>query len=256
MPSRVVDRIKSNITTGIISGIPDGWPTSAAGLTAAFGGYGTWVSAWGCDDTSGNLTDLIGTNHLVPGLTPTYRNTGAFSGDFAVGFDTGTADRFVGSSSTVFNMGVSSIAMYCCIKISTVTNRYFMGKGATRIMALVLESAPNGRITAQVADGVDLAQSTIAADHSGGLWHDVLFVLDRTAERIQAFSNLGTGTAVDTTLVGNLDSATLFHVGSLASSNIFGCQIAYAAVATGDIINLRANGAAAIANIRRFTGRV
>lgn len=232
---------------------PRRWPATAAEMLAV-AGSGTWASAWQCDESSGNLADAYGAVPLTAEISPLYRQPGAFPGDYGVGVDTGSSDRFTAGSTDSFNLdGVTSIGIYICIAPTTTVNKKFIGKVGPNQWALLLEAT--GAISALIADGVDLANPTVAVNHADGKFHDILMCLDRTAERIQVFTDLGTSAAVDSTLVGTLTNANFFHIGATPADTTFGATVAFAAVATGDIVNLRANGATVLANLRRFTGR-
>ncbi len=233
------------------------WPTSAAACASAFG-WGTWASAWLCDEASGNLADAFGGITLTAGTTPTYSNAGAISGgrDLAVGFDASTQDRFTAASVATYDLSdVTSLALYLCLHPSGNTNHNNAGKFQAGAGAWGTSLEVGGGITAATVDAIPtVATTTVNADHRGA-FRDVLMVIDRTGQRLQLFTSLGTSTAVNITGIGSLTNAASFYLGGPPGLSTFGHTLAFAAVATGDIVNLRANGAQAIANIRNFTGR-
>jgi hypothetical protein len=234
-----------------IEGPRASWPNSPAVMNAAMGGYGSWASGWQCDESNGSLTDAWGGITLAPSSTPTYGNAGPLNGDFAVGFDDASADAFSASSTSTYDITASdSIALYCCVKPTTMANRNFMGK-VSGIDGYAIQGEVS-KMQAFIGDGVAFAQNVVNANHVGD-WCDILFCVDRTNQRAQLFTNLGTSTALDISAIGNPNNAGAFTLGAFTS--MFASTVAFAAVATGDIANLRANGAAAIAAIRSFTGR-
>lgn len=235
------------------------WPRSAAEAASAFG-FGTWASAWQCDEASGTLADSIGAVTLTaagaPG-TPSYRNAGAMKGDFAVGFDDGEEDRFEHQSTSVYDLdATTSIALYVCFSATTVINRYFCGKVGANVWGVQMDTAPtSGALVAIIYDGTHLANPSINANHADGSYHDMFLFVDRTAQRAQVVTDLGASAATDISAFTTLTNANFFHIGASAFSTVFGHRMAYAAVATGGIDTLRTNATTAITNIRRFTGR-
>jgi hypothetical protein len=232
------------------------WPASADALNLAMGGYGTWASAWQFDEASGNAADSIGAVTLTAVTTPSYRNAGAFPGDLAVGFDAGEEDSFRAGSTGTFDLNdVTSLAFYVCMRATTSSNRPFFGKvHGTNAWGVQIGATP-GHPEISVKSGATTVTSAIAVAHHDGAWHDYIGCIDRVNQRIQLFTDLGTSTATDITAAGTLTTATFFFIGAQQFSNMFAAQVAYAAICTAGVDTLRANGAAAIANIRRFTGR-
>lgn len=234
------------------------WPHTATEMNQAMGGYGTWASAWLLDEASGTFADKFGAITLTaagtPG-TPTYGNKGAMPGDRAVGFTAGEEDRIQAGSTGTFDLDAStSLAGYLCFRATTSSNRYFLGKVSSNFYGLIFAATP-GHVTLQIDGAAGAASTTIAVAHHDGKWHDLIWCIDRTNQRIQVFSDLGSSTEVDITAVTTLTSGAFFFFGSQPFSNVFDLQIAYAAVATADVANLRTNGAAAIDAIRKFTRR-
>jgi hypothetical protein len=236
------------------------WPRTAAELAAVMGA-GTWASAWQCDEASGDLADSIGSITLTAANTPTYRNPGAIRNrlpDYAVGFDSGTGARFAAASSATYDIdGSTSLALYLCLSPTSLLNRYCFSKEAGGSIAYGIQlepSSPAGGLYALIADGTTVATALVSANHVDGAFHDFLFCIDRTNQRLQVFSDLGNSSAVDITAIGSLANAGVLRLGA-GTSTAFGHTTAYAAVCTGGVDALRAIGATAIANIRRFTGR-
>ena len=236
------------------------WPTTASECATAFG-YGTWASAWLCDEALGDLSDSIGAISLTPVTSPQYRAAGLLINDYAVGFDSSTADGFHAASTTTYDLDASgSIAVYCCIRFTSMLNRQFAGKSGPvgNNYGIQLQSSPTGRIDAYVDSGSTVITSTVDVDHwqsGAGNWHDTLLCIDRVTQNIQAFTELGTSTAASISSVGTLTNVVPFGLGAPTSGTTAGCEIAFAAVATGGVDLIRANGAAVIHNIRRFTRR-
>jgi hypothetical protein len=231
------------------------WPKSAAALGAAIG-YGPWASAWQCDEASGDLADSIGAITLADVTAPTYRNTGAIPGDYAVGFAAGIEDSFRAGSTGTFDLNdVTSLAFYVCMRATTSANRPFFGKvHGTNAWGAQMGAAA-GQPEIMVKSGATTVTSAIAVAHHDSLFHDYIGCIDRTGQRIQLFTDLGTSTEADISAVPTLTTATFFFIGAQQFSNMFAAQVAYAAICTAGVDTLRANGAAAIANIRRATGR-
>lgn len=239
------------------------WPESPVQMRAACGERGTWASGWQCDEALGNLADLWGGITLSPTAgAPAYNVSGPLSGDDrAVRFAGAAADTFTAAAAGTYDLDAStSIAIYLCVRFTSLVNRNIMGKAGpvANEWAVQLQSSPVGEIIAFVDSGATVISATVAADHwqaGAGNWHDVLMVIDRANQRLRCFTELGASPDVDISAAGTLTNATPFHVGAANSSTICGCDIAFAAVATGDIPALRTNGADVIARIRRLTGR-
>lgn len=238
------------------------WPDSATEMRAAMGGLGTWVSAWHCEETAGSLEDAYGAVDLSPVSTPAYRATGPLDNDYAVRFSDSSSDGFHAASASTFDLGAGdSIAIYACIRWTQLLNRNFAGKSGpvANNYAVQFQSFPTGRVIGYVDSGATYSESTVDVDHwqsGAGNWHDVLYIIDRTNQRLQVFTELGASLEIDISTVGTLTNAVSFFMGAANSSTTGGEDIAFMAVATGDIPALRASGAAAIKAIRRFTGRL
>jgi hypothetical protein len=231
-----------------------GWPKSAAEAASAFG-FGTWSSLWQCDEVSGTLADAIGGVTLTAASSPTYRNAGAFPGDYAVGFDS-TSDRFEAASSTSYDLDAStSLAVYACIKIASGSDGYFVGKVAAGASWVLRNLDPNDHILVALVGGGSMS-ATVAVAHNDGLYHDILMTIDRTNQRAQVFTDLGSSSAADITSVGSMANAQVMHLGATATASAATPHsLAFLAFATAGVDTLRANGSAVIANIRRYTGR-
>jgi hypothetical protein len=235
------------------------WPRTADECAGAFG-YGTWASAWLCDEASGNLSDAFGGVTLTAGSTPTYRNAGVVRSaatDFAVGFNSAN-DRFEAASSATFDLGASdSLALFLSFSAE-------VGGGFTPMAGKVVGASPywgflmnaSGHLVIDLFDGVDNVTNTYATNHGDSLPHDVLFIIDRDGPRSQIFTEQGSSTATNIAAIGSMANAKTFHLGGTSAFSTPTYRLAYAAVATGGIAALRAAGATAITNIRRWTGRV
>lgn len=237
------------------------WPTSATVLNLAMGGFGTWASAWLCDEASGNISDSIGSVTLSQGNSPSYRNPGAISGsipDYAVGFDLDQNDNFLAGAAGTYDLDdVTSLALYICLRSTAASAlKGLGGKLAVAQPYWYLQCAnASGHLQFAISDGTDTATPVIAANHCDSNYHDLLAIIDRTANVVQLISNLGTSSADSLASVGTLSNTDRFRIGGHELDSSLGHRVAYAAVATGDIVNLRANASAAIANLRKFTGR-
>ncbi len=227
------------------------WPTSAAEMAAAIG-YGTWASAWQCDETTDDLVDFIGGVSLGDSGTPLYRQAGAFPGDFAVSGDD-IADEFLSTDNTAYDITTTgTVALYCCIKLAAAQADYLMGKTGTVPYYSIAENA-SGHLRFEISDGTTTVQPAIAVNHFTGGYVDVIAILDRTGGEALIASNLGVSTTSNISALLTLSSASVLRLGISVAANF--PTYAFAAVATGGITALKANVAAAITNIRRFTGR-
>lgn len=230
------------------------WPRTTLELHQAFGGIGTWASAWQFDEASTAVTDAIGGITLTSTGTATFRAVGAMDGDASVSHADNANARLVAASGTPYDIdAVTSIAAYVCFRLRTSRSRFILGKmnGAS-----VGWGAPDvsSQMRCDVYDGTTYVSSAVEANFIDGRWHDLLVVVDRTAQVIQAFSDLGTSVAADITAIGSLSNVGLFSEGSL-SATCSEHDTAFMAVATAGIPALRASGDAVVRNMRRFTGR-
>lgn len=236
------------------------WPTSAAELRTALGGYGTWASAWQLDGPAapGTLADAWGGITLTPSSSPTYQNAGALTeADKAVGFDS-AQDRFETALAATFDVDAStSIAAYTCAKFTVSAQGYCVGKvigaGANYWMLVGVLNA-SGHLYAQVFNGVSGPAAIIAVNHNDGRFHDVIATIDRSANLLTITSDLGSD-SVSIAAIGTLANAKTMHLGGTSTLGAAVHLQAFTAIATGDVTNLRTNAAAAIASIRRWTGR-
>jgi hypothetical protein len=230
------------------------WPGSAADLAAAIG-YGTWASAWQCDETSGNLADSIGAITLAAASSPLYSRAGAMPGDAAVGFDS-TADAFAAASGTTFNITTTGqLAVYLCWKAPAVAATSYLFTKYTAGAYYLGFLDTSGRLSAAMWDGTTFYQALIAvANHCDGNYHDIIFTFDRDVEqRMTCTSDMGSSAESNISTANSISNAGAFSLGG-ASASSFG-SYAYAAVATAGVPTLKANAVTAIANVRRFTGR-
>lgn len=225
---------------------------------AAVVGYGTWASAWLCDEASGNLADSIGSITLTASSTPTYRRSGAINGalpDHAVGFDS-TFDRFGAASNATYDLdATTSLAVYVCARFETQPiNGFVAHKAVTGSARWAFACNTTGFLNSILTDTVDSVSPGVTVDHVDGKFHHILFIIDRAAQFATLTSDLGDSGQADITAVGSMTNTATFALGlATGTADSFVGQIAFAAVATG-ITDLRANRTTAIANIRRFTG--
>jgi hypothetical protein len=232
------------------------WPGTAAALRSAFG-YGTWANAWGLNEATLGVADSIGGVVLSPTGTPIYRAPGPLLDDFAVRFANGTTDAFVAPSTGLFDLGTAgSLAVYLSIRFTSLHNRFIFSKynGGTG-WGIQFQSAPTGQVIGNVNP---VFFSTVTADHwqsGAGNWHDLLLVIDRESPTptLQTFTELGAGSPTDISAAGNINVGVPARLGG--NGDPVSSDVSFMAVATGGIASLRANAAAAIANMRRYTGR-
>lgn len=227
-----------------------------AGQMRAVLGAGTWSSAYRLDEASGNLVDAFGAIGLTAVGTPRYREAGAYPGDFGIGFDDNTGDRFQAASNATFNLdAVTSLGIYICFRYDgTPSNRFLVSKVAFGDGYGILAPGGDGQVWAYIDGAVGSAVSEATSDHRGA-FHDALMLIDRTDQRLQLVTDLDVGPARDISGVTTLSNAITFAIGAGGGGTTCGWRCAFAAVATGDINALRLGASTALTNIRRFTGR-
>ncbi len=240
---------------------PTFWPSSAQGMRDLAGGFGTWDAGWNCEEAASPLLPAFGSVQLAAANSPRFRESGAFAGDFAVGFDDNTADGFQAAAAGTYDLvAATSLVLYLCFQFdATPSNRFMMSKvGFGAGYGLQAIGAGGGGLQMYVGDGTDTAFSPLATDHRGAAFHDALAFIDRAATPnpvVQLVTDLGVGAATDITAVDSPSNAILFAIGAVVAGTTCGFRCPYAAVGTGDIPALRANAVAAIASIRAKTGR-
>lgn len=231
------------------------WPSTAAAMRTAIGGWGVWDCAWpGSVSTPGVIPPRFGPNTLTAGGTPLYTKAGPIPSRFALAFDSST-DRFEAASSSIYNLGAAtSLAIYVCFKIEPGSDGYILGKVGTSYY-LFRNHDPDDTLSLQVFDGVSFAWTgTLNFSHSVG-WHDALLFIDRDGanDYLQLVTDLGSTAPADITGVGSLSNSAPFSLGHSSATPPH--RNAFTAVCTGEVSTLRANAVAAIAAIRAYTGR-
>lgn len=228
------------------------WPASAVEAAVAFG-YGTWASAWLCDEASGNLADSIGAVTLSPAATPAYRQPGAFAGDYAVAADSST-DDFTAASSATYDITTSGqIAFYACMKFPAAQADYLIGKhgGTGGYYAVRLDAS--GFLHLETFDGTTTRTSSVNANHVTGGFVDILAMVDRDGGIQKLATNLGVSSDTSIAAAASMTGTGVVRFSLAITANF--PSVAYAAVANAGVADLRGNAATAITNIRRFTGR-
>lgn len=230
--------------------VPAYWPRTAAEAAAAFG-YGTWASIWQCDEASDDLIDSVGGISLADTGTTVYRQTGALPNDFAV--TGGVGADFTALSSTSYDITTTGqVAFYACLKLQVKQADYLFGKHGGTGGYYAVRTDASGFMHLETWDGTTTRTSSVSVDHLTGGYVDVLAMIDRTNGAQLLATNLGVSSSTDISAALTMTSTAPVRLGlALANSPLY----AYAAIANAGVNNLRANAAAAITNIRRFTRR-
>jgi hypothetical protein len=232
------------------------WPLTAAEMAAALGGYGTWASGYQLDQASGAAADSFGAINLTPASTPQFQQTGAIVGspiiDYAVGFNS-AGDRFDAASAASYDITtVGQLAFYVCWKAGGAVGNHVFNKLAGSVFYALNVNA-SGHLQWHVHDGSVIRTATIAINHADGNYHDILCIIDRTAQRTDAISDLGASASVDITTSLTFTNAGVLSLGGTDANINSTC--AFFAVANADALALKTNATAAIAAIRSYTGR-
>jgi hypothetical protein len=228
------------------------WPSTAAALRAAFG-FGTWASAWLCDEELGNLSDSIGGVPLSRVGSPLYRQTGALASDYAVTAGTSSDDFLALSSSSYLITTTGQVAFYACVKFPAAQADYIIGKhgGSGGYYAVRLDAS--GFLHLETWDGSTLRTSSVSVNHANGSFVDVLAIVDRDGGAQRLVTSLGVSSETSIASALSMSGTGVFRFGLVVAANA--PIYAFAAVADAGVGELRAAAAVPIANIRRFTGR-
>lgn len=254
---KTVADVRQNLWLSVLAAVDAGvWPSSAEGMAEAASGEGTWNAGWRFEDVGGGATAAWGGADLTAVSTPAFRLRGAFPGDFAVGFDS-TSDSFIGAD--MFDSdGSTDVAIYLCARLTASSGfQVLAGKGMTSGQPGWLIAVNYGVLMALVTDGTTNVISVGPSGIVDGQWHDFLFCIDRTADKIQVFVDNKAGS--DQSSVANATAANSdgFFIGASASGGIGAPtgRVAFAAVATSGVAGIKANAHDVLSGIRASTGR-
>jgi hypothetical protein len=247
-PGDVIDK------SGVKAAAP-AFPTTLLAMATAAGGYGSWDAQFRFQELAGNCLNDSGGFSLVPANSPVQGVTGAIAGDLAIQMTPdGATDRAVSASNADLDHTVDSWALFCTFKIDAVAaaNRYFAGKiGGAGWWGLQINAS--GHVLAPMNDGATSFTSILSVDHRDGNWHDALLVVDRAANTMQVFTDLGSGSAINIAAAGSFTNTGNFGVGRHAS--VTGAiSVTHLAHST-DVTNMLANAPAIITAFRSYTGR-
>lgn len=211
-------------------GIGSVLPTTAAGWAAVTTNLGEPTHLWLINETSGNLSDSVGSATLTAGGTPTYVfGPGA---ERAIHLDEDTSDRFSISDTAVISPGTNSYGFVMVFKADDNTAaRQFVRKfnGSNHGQSMLLESSE--RFTWRVGDGTTLISIAPAHAHTIGDWYVAAFGVDRTnsGAEVGVYSYNGTTGAVGTASLGAATGSHTYTGAGLSlgfTSNCAGVTIA------------------------------
>jgi hypothetical protein len=230
------------------------FPDNAASLAAAIG-YGVWTTGagWLMQEASGTLAASFGSPSLTAVSSPTYRNSGTTTGDYAVGFDS-AADAFSGGD--VFDATATDDLVVAWVGKCSSSSSLFdlMGKWSGAGAGwLIYENS--GTIIFASRDGVDQITPSCGSNASGS-WHVGIAVLDRTNNLARVgICPLGGSPTVSastaSTLVGTLANASSLTVGAsggFGAPTDFLCSAMYVVSGTSAAGSLVANLSTALTN--------
>lgn len=212
------------------------FPETAAGLASALGDAAATPSyIWNCQETSGNLVDLITGEELTASSTP-------LQGRVAVGINDGSGylgrkaiendasvDSFDADTAGVMDATGSVAWLFVFRMVDKGSNSYLVQKRGGAEGYYVRVNTGNGYLFGVVQDDATNQQTqAVTENHADGAWHYCLFGWDATAEESFIESDLG----------GFVDTAPA--LGSVSSSLVLslldqgtGMQITYVAAFEG-----------------------
>lgn len=237
------------------------YPSSAAALTAALGGYGDFTSggAWLCNETSGNLSAAFLGATLTAAGTPTYSNVGARGGaDKAVGFDTNT-DYFTGGD--IYDVTLSDDLIVLWVgRFSSVSgaNGWIINK----YLGWGVQATSTGAISLATYDGTSRTATTGTTAQLAGEHHVGIAVIDRGAGTMRVGTiGLTSGTSIisSTTSISAMVSTNTtdpfrFGASTVGNDGVTTFTLSYAAVSTGPSVatGLSANLSTALSNFATY----
>jgi hypothetical protein len=175
-------------------------PTTAATANAAIG-YGTFTGGAGylCQEASGSLASTFGSPaSLTASSTPTYRNTGHTTGDYAVGFNS-SADDFRGGTGDFNVTGTDDIVVAWIGKFTGTPSgggEFLFVKGNSGAARWGIYAA-GAAVFFEVVNSAGTYTSGVNVTTILGEWHVGIAAIDRTAGTVRAaLRGLTSGTTV------------------------------------------------------------
>jgi hypothetical protein len=208
-----------------------GFPQTAAAAALAIGA-GTWTSGTGylCQEASGSLASSFGLPAtLAPTSSPTYRNTGTTTGDYAVGFDS-AADDFRGGVGDFNVTGTDDIIIAWVGKFTTTPSgggEFLFVKGNSGAARWGIYAA-GAALTLEVVNSAGTYTSAVNISTVVGEWHVGIACIDRTAGTVRisvrgltsGLTVTGANTAITANTSSNADAFTVGgRNGSLAATS-------------------------------------
>lgn len=238
--------------------VAQSFPSTAAGLFALVGATPDHI--WTCQDTSGGLTDSVGSLDLTANGTAA-QNRGAYGiggGDYCSRLaceSFTTSDYFEAADTSALNAGSTgdSVALLIVWRAHKppASSSGFVGKrGGTGTPGWQLGMLTSGAVVATVDDeiGSSLSATVSGSNGADGAWHCAIMCIKKSAKTYRVFTDMGNSSSNSyAALTGDLDTATPFRLlGSNAVTNY--TQICYAAAFTGtDADYLSSQGATSLA---------
>jgi hypothetical protein len=243
------------------------WPLSAADLVTAlgYGDAGNVRHIYGMSDPSSPLADAIGGIHLAgSGTAATFQVATGLppANDLAIELANGATTQYTAPSAAVPEPGANPFVLILEFQLQATsggTRMLFGTDGATRDWNIGVDIA--NRPFLLTNDGTTVRTSTILSSHFDGAYHTLVAACVPGANQRIA-SDLALSAALSTAAMGDLTDATGSMSVGRTSANA-PVRITYAALLLSDggfaqnlgITNIYDNLAAAVSNLRAYTGR-
>lgn len=199
------------------------------------------LAAYSCQEGASPLVDAVSGKSLVQNQALLYARPGDPLGRAAVEFDTSSANEFTASSDAAFFDLPSDAGRSLIVRFKMPDNggvvRGIAGTSSVNSAARWgLRTTAGGVLVAIASDATTAVQANSVAICDDGLWHDALFVWDRTAGTPALRVGLD-GAAFVSTSLGVLSAAdvpTGLRVGSIHTfPPVIGQQVSYLAWLAG-----------------------
>jgi hypothetical protein len=235
----VFQGLKQGLNQGLLSGLNSKWgPSLLADLdfstpvTQAFPTTGavlgqTATGIWDFQEASGDVLDKVGSIDLGAVGSPIQNQTAvglwdgsSYTSRKAMENITQRGSNYVDAASTsTYDFDAStSFAFMVVVRAPDQINsarvlRKFVGGVGYEIVL-----TPSA-ITCEIDDGVTSGTATVTEFAGDGAWHCILFIVNRTTNKMHCITDLGSTTDVDIASVGSLSSAALFGTGSSGATS-------------------------------------
>ena len=217
------------------------FPADATEWAAAFPTIAVPTAIWACQDPASPLADGVGAADLAQTSTPIFQQAGDSTGHLSVGADA-TADGFLAASAAELDIddliSLSLLARFACPSVAGNPRGIVGKRQSSGGNGYGLELTATGLLRASVdAGAIEGAVSIATPAHDDGLFHDALLVVDRGAQVISVFSELGSG-STSTAAVGTTTSTQAFRVlGNGFRIPQVGLLVSYVAVWIGAVLS-------------------